>query len=243
MKDIIEAESKASNSTNPTTERGSSATQSAKNASSSNSSVVSSNFDTEKIETTKKDDIPVETANIEDILETWEVASSTKSIANSAETFWSEGTTNVSSDEFEDEDQWNNWSHEYTTFEELIEHDYDEEQDSSDDDMSEDGSEVISRIESETSGVSDPSEMDGLDIPSLGLRLRIVRVSDDEESTSSILSHYSQSLYSATSSGHLDHTVPLNHGSEAGFGLRSKILESSFVGLELRTLHYRCILY
>ena len=44
MKDIIEAESKASSSTNPTTERGSSATQSAKNASSSNPSVISSNF-------------------------------------------------------------------------------------------------------------------------------------------------------------------------------------------------------
>ena len=204
-------------------------------------------FDTEKIDTTKKDDIPVKTANIEDILETWEVASSTESIANSAETFWSEGSTNVSSDEFEDEDLWNDWSDEHSTFEELKEHDYmyDEEQDSSDDDRSENGSEVISRIESETSGVSDPSEMDGLDIPSLGLRLKAVRVSDDEEpkSTSSIPSHYSQSLYSTTSSGHLHHTVPLNHGSEAGFGLRSKIHESSFVGLELRTLHYRCILY
>lgn len=203
MEDIIEAESKASSSTKPTTERGSSAMQSAKSASSSNTSVTSSDFDTEEIENIKKEDIQVETANIEDIIEPWEVASSTKSIANSAETSWSEGSTNVSSDEFEDEDQWNDWSDERLMFEEFQEQVADEEQNSSDDDGPEDGSEVISRTESEISGLSDPSETHGLEIAGLGLRWRTVRVSDDDdeekaESASSIPSHYSQSLYSTS---------------------------------------------
>ena len=121
MEDIIEAESKASSSTKQKTERGSSAIQSDKSASSSNTSVISSDFDTEKIENIKKEDIRVEPANIEDIIEPWEVASSTKSIANSAETSWSEGSTNVSSDEFEDEDQWNDWNDERLMFEECQE--------------------------------------------------------------------------------------------------------------------------
>ena len=203
IEDIIEAESKASSSTKPTTERGSSATQSVKSASSGNTSVISSDFDTEKSENIKKEDIQVEPANIEDILETWEVASSTKSIANSAETSWSEGSTSVSSDEFGDDDQWNDWSDERLMFEEFQEQVDDEEQVSSDCDRSEDGSGVISRTESEISGLSDPSEIDGLDIGSLGLRLRAVRVNDDDDeeeakSASSILSHYSQSLYSTS---------------------------------------------
>ena len=203
MEDIIEAESKASSSTNPTTERGSSAIQSAKSASSSNTSVISSDLDTEKIENNKKEDIQVKPANTEDIMEPWEMASSTKSIANSAETSWSEGSTNVSSDEFEDEHQWNDWSNERLMFEEFQEQVDDEEQNSSDDDRPEHSSGVISRTEFEMSGLSDPSEIDGLDIAGLGLRLRAVRINDDDDeeeakSASSILSHYSQSLCSTS---------------------------------------------
>ena len=203
MEDILEAESKASSSTKPTTERGSSAAQSAKSPSSSNTSVTSSNFDTERIENIKNKDIQVEPASIEDALETWEVASSTTSIANSAKTSWSEGSTNVSSGEFEDDDQWNDWSDERLMFEEFQGQVEDEEQDSSNNYRPEDGSGIISRTESEISGLSDLSEIDGLDIASLGLRLRTVRVngSDDEEeakSASSILSNYSQSLYSTS---------------------------------------------
>ena len=203
MEDILEAESKASSSTKPTTERGSSAAQSAKSPSSSNTSVTSSNFDTKRIENIKNKDIEVEPASIEDALETWEVASSTTSIANSAETSWSEGSTNVSSGEFEDDDQWNDWSDERLMFEEFQGQVEDEEQDSSNNYRPEDGSGIISRTESEISGLSDLSEIDGLDIASLGLRLRTVRVngSDDEEeakSASSILSNYSQSLYSTS---------------------------------------------
>ena len=188
MEYIIEAESKASNSTKLTAERGSSAIQSAKSASSSNTSVISSHVDTKKIGDIKKEDIQVEPTNIEDIVEPWEVASSTKSIANSAETSWSEGSTNVSSDEFEDEDQWNDWSDERLMIEEFVE--------SSDNDRPEDA-------ESEISGLSDPPEIDALDVGSLGLRLRTVRVNDNDDegeakSASSILSHYSQSLYSTS---------------------------------------------
>lgn len=203
MEDIIEAESKASSSTQPTTERGSRATQSARSASSSNTSVISSELDTTKIEDVKKGDIQVEPADIEDILEPLEVASSTNSIANSAETSWSEGSTNISSDEFEDEDQWNDWGDERLMFEEFHEQVDSEEQDSSDDGRLEDGSGAISRTESEISGLLDPSEIDGLDVMGLGLRLRAVRVKDDDveeevKSASSILSHYSQSYYSTS---------------------------------------------
>ena len=203
MEDIVEAESKASSSTKPTTERESSATQSAKSASTSNTSVISSDLDTEEMENAKKEDIQVEPDNIEDIIEPWEVASSTNSIANSAETSWSEGSTNVSSDEIEDEDQWNDWSDERLMFEEFQKQGDNEEQSSSDDDEPEDGSGVISRTEFEMRGLSDPSESDGLDIAGLGLRLRAFRVNDDvneeeAESASSVLSHYSQSLYSTS---------------------------------------------
>ena len=202
MEDIIEAESKASSSAEPTTERGSSATQSGKSASSSNTSVVSSDLDAKETENVKKEDIQVEPANMEDLLERGEVASSTQSVANSAETSWSEGSTNVSSDEFEDDDQWNDWSNEHQMFQESLEQDY-EEQHSSDYNRPEDGSGVISRTESELSGLLEYSEIDGLDIGNLGLRLRAIRVKndDDEEeakSASSILSHYSQSLYSTS---------------------------------------------
>ena len=137
MEDIIEAESKASSSTKPTTQRGSSTTRSAKSASSSKTSVIFSDLDTEKTENSKKEDIQVE-------LETWELESVSNSIANSAETFWSEGSTNVSSDEFEVEDHWNYWSNERLIFEEF--------QERADDDRPEDGSEVISRTESVISG-------------------------------------------------------------------------------------------
>ena len=200
MENIIEAESKASSSTKPTTERGSSAIQSSKSASSSNTSL---DLDTEKTENIEEEDIQVEPANIEDILEPWEVASSTNSIANSAETSWSEGSTNVSSDEFEDEDQWNDWSDERLLFEEFQKQVDDEGQTCSDADRLEAGSEVISRDEFETGGISDPSEGDGLDIAGLGFRLRAVRINDgdDEEeakSASSIPSHYSQSLCSTS---------------------------------------------
>ena len=202
MKDIIEAESKASSSAKPTTERGSSATESAKSTSSSNTSVVSSDLDAKKTESVMKEDIQVEPANIEDLLETGEVASSTQSVANSAETSWSEGSTKISSDEFEDEDQWNDWSNEHLMFQEFLEQDY-EEQHSSDYDKPEEGFRVISRTESESSGLLEDSEIDGLDIGNLGLRLRAIRVKNDEDeeeanSASSILSHYSQSFYSTS---------------------------------------------
>lgn len=180
--DIIKAESKASSSKKPTTERGSSVTKSADSASSSNTSVISSDSDTDKSEKIKKDDIQVESANTEDILQTWELASSTNSIANSAETSWSDGSTNMSSDELEDEDQWNDWSDERLLLEDFQDSDYDRPKD---------GFGNISRTESVISSLSDPSEIDGLDDDD---------DDDDEEakSASSILSHYSQSLYSTS---------------------------------------------
>ena len=203
MEEIVEGESKGSSSTRPTTKRGSSATQSAKTASSSNTSVVSLDIDTAQTENTKEEGIQGEHgASLEDQTEPWELESSPDSIVNSAQTSWSEGSTNLSSDDLEDEDQWNDWSNERLMFEDLKEQVDDEEQDSADDDRSEDGSRGTSHTESEISGPSDQSEIDGLEVPGLGLRVRAIRVTEDGEeeakSAGSILSHYSQSFYSTS---------------------------------------------
>lgn len=203
MEEIVEGDSNASSSTRPTTKRGSSATQFAKSASSSNTSVISSDLDTAQTGNTKGEESQVgHGANFEDENEPWELESSPDSIVNSAQTTWSEGSTNLSSEAFEDEDQWNDWSNERLMFEDLKEQVDNEEQDSADDDRPEDGSVVTSRTESETSGLSDKSEIDGLDVPDLGFRLRAIRVTEDDEeeakSAGSVLSHYSQSFYSTS---------------------------------------------
>ena len=107
LKFVIDADSKVSGSTNPTTDQGSNLEQSTVSACSSMTSLDSMNVehieDTQapKVEDQEKD----LTAKAEETLEPWELESNTESTANSAETSWSDGSTEISSDNLDDDDQ------------------------------------------------------------------------------------------------------------------------------------------
>lgn len=195
MEQINKANSKASSSRRPTTDRGSSAAHSVKSRSSSKTSVISSGLDQVQVEASKKEDVQVELdANVEAQTESWELESGPDSIANSAETSWSEGSTNFSSDGFEDEDQWNDWINERVIFEDFKEQVDDEEQDFADDDRPEDGS-IVSRTDSD---LSNEDEIGAFDVPGLGFLQFHPNNEEEGKSAGSILSHYSQSLYSTS---------------------------------------------
>lgn len=211
LKLVIDAESKASSSTNPTTSQGSNVEGSTVSAYSSTTSLDS--MDVERVEdaqASKLDDQEKDpTAEVEETLEPWEQESNTDSAANSAETSWSDGSTDVSSDNIDDDDQWNDWGNEHAVSEDIMEQIGDEYDDSNDDssdeydnshdDSSHEGSTMTDEIDSDCpSDVPDDSK---LFVPGTGLHVTVLRSGenkDDSESENSILSHYSQSLYSTS---------------------------------------------
>lgn len=201
LKLVIDAESKASSSTNPTTNQGSNVEGSTVSAYSSMTSLDS--MDVEHVEDAQapklEDQEKAPTAEVEETLEPWEQESNTDSAANSAETSWSDGSTDVSSINLDDDDQWNDWGNERAVLEDIKEHIADE-YDDSDDDSGHEESAMTDEIDSE-GRASDDSDDPNLFVPGTGLRVTLVRSGeneDDSESENSILSHYSQSLYSTS---------------------------------------------
>ena len=201
MKLIIDAESKASSSTDPTTDRGSNVEGSTVSAYSSTTSVDS--MDVERVEDAQapklEDQEKAPAAEVEETLELWEQESNTDSAANSAETSWSDGSTDVSSTNVDDDDQWNDWGNERVQFEDIKEQ-IGDEYDYSHDDSSNEESAMTDEIDSEYCP-SDDSGDSNLVVPGTGLRVTVVRSGenkDGSESEKSILSHYSQSLYSTS---------------------------------------------
>lgn len=201
MKFIIDAESKASSSTNPTTDHGSNVERSTVSAYASTTSLDS--MDVERVEDAQpprlEDQEKALTAEVEETLEPWEQESNTDSAANSAETSWSDGSTDVSSTNVDDDDQWNDWGNERAQFEDIKEQ-IGDEYDYSHDDSSNEESAMTDEIDSEYCPSDDSGDFN-LVVPGTGLHVTVVRSSenkDDSESERSILSHYSQSLYSTS---------------------------------------------
>lgn len=150
------------------------------------------------METSKKEDVQVELdVNVEAQTESCELESGPDSIAISAETSLSEGSTNFSSDGFEDEDQWNDWINERVIFKDFKEQVDDEEQDFADDDRPEDGS-IVSRTDSDISDLSNEDEISAFDVPGLGFLQFHPDNEGEGKSAGLILCHYSQSLYSTS---------------------------------------------
>ena len=208
LEKAIEAETEASKSTTQESEHKSDFTRSANSASSSNTSLESlSNASSPERNKGKTNTVPVDVAESTTAdPEFWEAESSTDSLANSAETFWSDGSTTVSSDNLEDGDQWNDWGNERLLLDELNEKaDYDESSDT-EDDSDDDEQSRSSSPDSPSSGqsvLSNSTDANGLAVPSLGIHLKAKLIDDSEstessESSKSILSHYSQSLYSTS---------------------------------------------
>ena len=204
LKHVMDAESKASSSTNPTTSQGSNLEKSTVSAYSSTTSVDS--MDVERVEdaqASKLEDREKDpTAEVEETLEPWEQESNTDSAVNSAETSWSDGSTDISSDNIDDDDQWNDWGNELALFEDIKEQ-IDDEYDDSHDDSSLEGSAMTDDIDSDCPShvSSGPPDDSNLFVPGTGLRVTVVRSGenkDDSESEKSVLSHYSQSFYSTS---------------------------------------------
>ena len=201
LKLVIDAESKASSSTNPTTNQGSNVEGSTVSAYSSTTSLDSMSVehieDAQASKLEEHDQAP--TTEVEETLEPWEQESNTESIANSAETSWSDGSTDISSNNLEDDDQWNDWGNERAAFEDIKEQIGDEHDDSHDD-SSHEGSGMIDGIDAEDCASND-SDDPKLFVPGTGIHVTITRSGeneDDSKSENSILSHYSQSLYSTS---------------------------------------------
>ena len=201
LKCIIDAESKASSSTNPTTDQGSNVERSTVSASSSMTSLDSMNVEhiedsqAPKVEDQQEDPI----AEAEETLEPWELESNTESTPNTAETSWSDGSTDVSSDNFDDDDQWNDWGNERAAFE-ALEEQVGYEHDGTDDDSDHDGSDITDQSDAEDSA-SDDFDDSKFFLRGFGIGLNFFgscNDEDDSKSEDSILSHYSQSLYSAS---------------------------------------------
>ena len=214
LKLVIDAESKASSSTNPTTKQGSNVEGSTVSAYSSTTSLDSMSVEhTEDAQVSKLEDHDqAPTAEVEETLEPWELESNTESTANSAETSWSDGSTDVSSNNLEDDDQWNDWGNERAAFEDLKEQIGDEYDDPHDDSSDEDNSMTDHDDSSnEDNGMTDDIEVEDcasdysddpeLFVPGTGISVSLTRSGvneDDSESENSVLSHYSQSLYSTS---------------------------------------------
>lgn len=198
---FIDAESKVSSSTNPTTDQGSNVEQSTVSASSSMTSLYS--IDAEHIEdtqATKVEDQQIDpVTEAEETLEPWELESNTESTANSAETSWSDGSIDVSSGEFDDDDQWNDWGNERAAFEDIKEQ-VGDEHDSTDNSSNDEESGITDQSDAEDNA-SDDCDGFNLFVPGTGIRLNLARSGeneDDSKSEESIASHYSQSLYNTS---------------------------------------------
>ena len=201
LKSVIEAESKAPSSTNPTTNQGSNVEQSTVSACSSTTSLDSMNMEhIEKAQAPKlEDQEKAPTTEVEETLEPWEQGSNTESTVNSAEISWSDGSTDVSSNYLDDDDQWNDWGNERAEFEDIKEQVGDEHE-NSDDDSSDEESGITDEIDAEDSA-SDDSDNLNLFVPGTGIRLNLTQSGeneDDSKSEISVLSHYSQSFYSTS---------------------------------------------
>lgn len=180
-------------------------------SSSSNSSVLSfvieDNVDTDK---QKYERITIE--EFDDLVD----ASDIDSDGNSAETDWSEGSTLGDSDELDDDDQWNDWANERVDIEDLNktfdDSDYQISDDGDDsgsnipdvpgyDDLSDEFNE--SENEEEIGGIGKDSDIEMILSGAPGYVLKRARLEIDPEDTDeSVASHYSQSLYSGSESGH-----------------------------------------
>ena len=196
---MANVESEAAVSSAQSRAQSSGATFPAESVSSSNTSLDS--LSVQNAEKENLDTIPAtRVENTTDISEPWEMDSGTDSLANSAETFWSDGSSRMSSDDFQDDDQWNDWGNERLVLEDLKEQaegsDYAQ---SGDDDSSDDEHSGISlHTESELDVSSDESDANVLEVPGTGLRLKASTITDereDSESDDSIMSHFSQSCY------------------------------------------------
>ena len=200
-KSVRAVESELSTSINPDTDQGSTVEQSTVSASSSITSLDSMNV--EHIEDTQAPKVKGQekdpTAEAEETLEPWELDSNTESTANTAETSWSQGSTDISSGNPDDDDQWNDWGNERAAFEDIEEQVGDEHY-STDDDINHEASGITDQIDTEDSA-SDDSDIPNLFVAGTDIRLDYVRSGeeeDDSKSEDSILSHYSQSLYSTS---------------------------------------------
>lgn len=198
---VIDAESRVSSSTKPTIDQGSNVEQSTLGASSSMTSLDSMNV--EHIEDTQAPKVgdhqidPITEA--EETLEPWELESNTESTANSAETSWSDGSTDVLSDNLDDDDQWNDWGNERAAFEDIKEQ-VGDERDSTDTGSNDEESGITDQSGAEDNA-SDDCDDHNLSLSGTGIRLNLARsgeTEDDSESEESIASHYSQSLYSTS---------------------------------------------
>ena len=206
---VIDAESKASSSTNPTTNQGSNVEGSTVSAYSSTTSLDSMSVEhTEDAQAPKLEDHDqAPTTEVEENLEPWEQESNTGSTVNSAETSWSDGSTDFSSNNLDDDDQWNDWGNKREEFED-IEEQIGDEHDDSDDDSSDEDNGMTDAIDPEDCAsddsedcASDDSDDPKFFVPGTGIRVTLTRSDenkDDSESADSILSHYSQSLYSTS---------------------------------------------
>ena len=201
LKLVIDAESKASSSTNPTTNHGSNVEESTVSGYSSTTSLDS--MDMEGVEDAQAPKLEGQetapAAEIEETLEPWEQESNTDSATNSAETSWSDGSTDVSSTNVDDDDQWNDWGNERAVFEDIKEQ-LGDGYDYSDEDSGNEGSAMTHETDSEYCPSNDSGDSQ-LFVPGTGLRVTVTRSGeneDDSESTKSILSHYSQSLCSTS---------------------------------------------
>ena len=205
LKLVIDAESKAASSTNPTTSQGSNVEGSTVSPSSSMTSLDS--VDVEQVEDAQasklEDQDKAPTAEVEETLEPWEQESNTDSAANTAETTWSDGSTDVSSDNIDDDDQWNDWGNERAVSEDMREQ-IGDEYDNSHDNSSHEGSAMTDEANSEIDSEycpSDDSDDSNLLVPGTGLRVTLIESGEnkyDSDSENSVLSHYSQSLYSTS---------------------------------------------